>query len=399
MVDRRLKISFFVHDLAANPIGRVVPIASALKRDFDVEVLGLLLSGDQVYAPYRTLFPYRTVSTSRDINRVIAAAPALARQATGDVVYACKPLLTSLGPALLASGFGRRRPLLLDVEDDEWIPFGASASSFVRRDLIGGWRHATAWKYTRLLHPLTRCASAVTVVSSRLERRYGGRRLLHGPDEELFDPDRSDLDPPRWRQHFRLPPDRPIALFSGLPQPHKGWDVLLDALQAPAVTDWVLALVGDAAHPEFVRAQERLGGRCCRLGFVPYDEQPSLLAAVSAVPVPQLDMPFAHSQISAKALDALAMRRPVVASRVGDFTDILTGQGEPRGWLIRPGDAGDLAGALRTIADDPAEVLRRTARGREWFLREASASVIRERVTTIFSELGLVQPVAALSAA
>jgi glycosyltransferase involved in cell wall biosynthesis len=392
MMTRRLKISFFVHDLAANPIGRVVPIASALERDFDVEVLGLLLSGSEVYAPYRSLFPYRTIRASRDIHSVLGAIRALARLATGDVIYGCKPLVTSFGPALLASGFGRRKPLLLDVEDDEWTPFGATVTAFLYRDVIRGWRHATAWKYTRLLHPLTRCASGVTVVSSRLERRYGGRRLLHGPDEHRFDPDRADLDPKDCRQYFQLPPDGPIALFSGLPQPHKGWDVLLDALQAAPAAEWLLVLVGDSAHPEFVRAQERLGERCRRLGFVPYGDQPRLLAAVSAVPVPQLDVPFAHSQVSAKALDALAMRCPVIASRVGDFVDVLGGDTEPRGWLVNPGDPADLAAAFRAIVADPAEAFRRTSRGRAWFLREASASAIRVRVTALLAELGVIRP-------
>lgn len=397
--DRRLKISFFVHDLATNPIGRVVPIASALARDLDVEVLGFLLSGDEIYAPYRDLFEYHTMRVSRNVHRVLAAAPALARAATGDAIYACKPLVTSLGPALLASGFGRRRPLLLDVEDDEWITFGGSPAGFIRRDLIGGWRHATAWKYTQMLRPFTRCASAVTVVSSSLERRYGGRRLLHGPDETRFDPDRPELDRVRCRRRLDLPLDRPVALFLGLPQPHKGWDVLLHALEASETADWLLALGGDPAHPEFLRAQERLGHRCRRIGFVPYDEQPSVLAAASAVPVPQLDVPFAHAQVSAKALDALAMRCPVIASRVGDFVEILDGEDGPRGWLTRPGNAADLSAALRAVADDRAEVARRTARGYEWFLRNASASAIRERLGAVFADLGLAAPAAARSVA
>lgn len=389
----RLKISFFVHDLATNPVGRVVPLASALQRDFEIEILGLLLSGEQVYEPYRTLFTYRTIRSRRDVHRVLRAAAALAQCATGDVVWGCKPLVTSFWPALLASGFGRRRPLLLDVEDDEWIPFGQTVPDFVRRDLIGGWRHATAWKYTRLLHPFVRCAAGITVVSRPLERRYGGRRLLHGPDERLFDPDRDDLDPARVRERLQLPSDRPLTLFCGLPQPHKGWDVLLAALEQPHVQDWLLVLAGDPLHPEFIRAQERLGARCRRIGFVDYADQPGLLAAITAVAVPQLDVPFARSQVSAKALDALAMRRPVVASAVGDFVEIIGGAADgARGWLVSPGKPGELAAAFRAIADDPAEARRRSERGREWFLSEASASQIRSRVAAMLEDLHILTP-------
>ena len=383
---RRLRISFFVHDLASNPIGRAFPIAQALSRDFDVEILGLLLSGDDVYLPYRHLADYRTIRSSRDVHAVLRAGRALAAQATGDVMYAFKPLLTSFGPALWASGFGRRSPLLLDVEDDEWVPMGTSGVDFLWRDLIRGWRHATAWKYTRLIHPLTACASGVTVASRALQRRYGGERLLHGPDEVAFDPDRADLETPECRRAFGLPALGRLALFSGLPQPHKGWDVLLNALTRPEASDWGLVLVGDREHPEFQRAAARLQGRCYRLGYVPYPEQPRLLAAVDAVPVPQLAVRFAQSQVSAKALDALAMRCPLIASRVGDFPEILAADSdEPRGWLVEPGDAADLARAFRTVSRDHADARRRTMRGRHWFLREASASAIRERFSRLLA--------------
>ena len=397
---RRLRISFFVHDLASNPIGRAFPIARALSLDFDIEILGLLLSGDDVYLPYRSLADYGTMRCSRDVHAVLQAGRLLAARATGDIVYGFKPLATSFGPALWASGFGRRTPLFLDVEDDEWVPMGTSAVDFVWRDIIRGWRHATAWKYTRLIHPLTACASGVTVVSRALQRRYGGERLLHGPDEEVFDPDRADLDSSECRRAFGLPFDRRLALFSGLPQPHKGWDVLLNALTRSEASDWGLVLVGDREHPEFQRAAARLQDRCYRLGYVPYLEQPRLLAAVNAVPVPQLAVRFAQSQVSAKALDALAMRCPVIASRVGDFPEILAADsGEPRGWIVEPGDAADLARALQRVAEDKADQDRRTLRGRQWFLREASASAIRQRFNRLLASSPTVQRGASVNGA
>jgi glycosyltransferase involved in cell wall biosynthesis len=381
----RLKVSFFVHDLAANPLARAVPLAQAVSRDVDVEVLGFLFSGDSVYAPYRDAVPYHAVPCRRDVRHTLAAIPALAARATGDLVYACKPLVTSLGPALWASGFGRRRPLVLDVEDDEWVPMGRSTREFVARDVVGGWRHATAWKYTRLLHPFTRCAAAVTVASAALERRYGGIRVLHGPDETVFDPDRADLSPARCRAALGLPASAPVAVFSGTPQPHKGWPVLIAALERPEAARWHLALAGRACA-EFSDATARLGARCHVLGAMPYSDQPMLLAAASAVPVPQLDVRYAESQVSAKALDALAMRCPLIASRVGDFPAILDGEGERRGWLIQSGDPIALAKTFEAIESQPEERDRRAAAGRRWFLREASASATRTRLLDLFTK-------------
>lgn len=376
------RISLFVHDLHANPIGRAAPLAQALQRDYEVEVLGLL-HGDGVYEPYRDLFEYRTIRCERDMTAVLPAIHRLAGMATGEVVYGFKPLVGSYGPALLASGFGRRRPLLLDVEDDEWVPMGATWPAFIRRDLIGGWRHSTAWKYTRALHPFVSCADGVTVSSQALLRRYGGTVVRHGPDETFFDP-AIQPEPLQARVRFGLPPDVPLLLFAGTPQPHKGLDVLCDALTDPRAWAWHLVLAGPERLAPFEACVARLGARCHRTGHLPYQEMPALLAAVDAVPLPQLAVPFAESQLPAKALDAMAMARALVASRVGDLPDLL-GEGS-RGWLVPPGDAGALAGALAEMAANPMERARRGAAARDWFLAEASNRAIRARLVPLIEQ-------------
>ncbi|MBI3472506.1 MAG: glycosyltransferase family 4 protein [Candidatus Solibacter usitatus] len=106
-----------------------------------------------------------------------------------------------------------------------------------------------------------------------------------------------------------------------------------------------------------------------------------MLAAADAVPVPQRAMPFAESQLPAKLLDAMSMAKPIVASRVGDLTDIL-GHGD-RGWLVEPGSPGEVARALAEIEASPREAARRGANARQWFLAEASASTIRQRLHTM----------------
>jgi glycosyltransferase involved in cell wall biosynthesis len=308
--------------------------------------------------------------------------------ATGHVVFACKPLLTTLGPALVATDLGKTKPLILDVEDDEWVPMGRNLAEFVWRDLVKGWRHATAWKYTILMHPLTYLVGASMVASTKLQKRYGGTVVLHGPDERVFDPDSPRLDKAACRRELRLPSHTPLALFAGLPQPHKGWAILLDALHRSEARSWDLVLVGDPRHPDFDRAGRSLGHRCHFLGFVPYDRLPSVMAAADAVPVPSLAVRFAQSQVSAKALDALAMKCALLASRVGDFPRIL-GEGdlEKRGWLHTPGDAAGLARDLNMVVSDPQERETRTMAGRRWYLQEACAGVIRLRIEAILDRL------------
>lgn len=379
----RPAVTLFVHDLAGNPIVRAAPLAAALSLDHRVEIVGLLLSGPAVYAPFRGRFDVRALRCGPHLPAILAAAPRLAAMATGDVLYACKPLFTTLLPAVLASRIGPR-PLLLDVEDDERAATSLDAPA---RGPLGLLRRAadTHALQARLAHPLTRRARAVTVASRALQARYGGTLLRHGPDERTFDPARPDLaDRVALRARFGLPVDRKLAVFAGRPRPHKGWEVLVDALRRPEAAAWDLVVAG----PETLAldaAVSALGDRFHALGMLSNEEMPALLAACDAAPAPQLDVPYARAQLPAKVLEAMAMARPVVASAVGDLPEIL-GEGA-RGWLVPPGDAAALARALAEVAADPAEAARRGVEARRWVVAEAGVGAIRATLAPIVADV------------
>lgn len=367
----RPRVTFLVHDLGGNPIVRAAPLAAALEGEFEVRMTGLLLGDDDVYAPYRGRFDVQAVRSGRSLRSMLAAAARLSRLAAGDVLYACKPLVTTLLPALFAPG---RPPVLLDVEDDEWA---------ARTREGAGLRRAADPHplLARAIHPLTRRAAAVTVASRVLQARYGGTLVRHGPDAAAFDPARPELaDRAALRGELGIPADVPLALFAGVPRPHKGWEVLLEALGRPEAAAWHLAAAGGRAGAWHQAARARLGERFHPLGVVPHARMPALLAAADAVPVPQRAGPVAEAQIPAKALEAMAMAVPVVGTRVGDLPELL---GEGRGWLAPPDDAEALARALAEVAADPPGARGRGAAARAWYLREASVDAIRARVAPL----------------
>jgi glycosyltransferase involved in cell wall biosynthesis len=189
--------------------------------------------------------------------------------------------------------------------------------------------------------------------------------------------------------------DAPLALFAGVPQPHKGWPVLTAGLSQPAARHWHLVIAGAPEHPEFQAAARVLTGRCHLIGPQPHNVMPDLLAAIDAVPVPQLDVRFAKSQLPAKLVEAMAMARPAIATRVGDLPDIV-GEHE-RGWLIPPGDPSALACALDEIARMPALAHQRGRAARVWYLAEASQDVIERRVSRLIEDLGNPAPALAPS--
>jgi hypothetical protein len=153
-----MKISALIPNLATNSLGRSWPIVNVLRRRFDVDVLGALPDGREVYPPYAHEFEY-TVVRHAPVGSVLAAVKAVERQITGDVVFAFKPLTLSFGAALLHR-LRRRCPVVLDIEDwDTWsLHKDAGLRHRLRtiKHLIGpGWTTPHSPKFKLALEGLT----------------------------------------------------------------------------------------------------------------------------------------------------------------------------------------------------------------------------------------------------
>jgi glycosyltransferase involved in cell wall biosynthesis len=385
---RPLKISFFVDDLASNSIVRAIPLAEALQQEgYVVEIIGFLVSGQEVYAPYRDRFPFKAIQSRGTLPK---KSSLLAELATGEIIYACKPLFSTFYPALLASSCGFRRPLLLDAEDNElWIKEESMIGGGLRRRL--GWLRGRLKQYWRLrgtysIQPFTRFAQEVTVVSRWLQRRYGGHIVLHGPNERVFDPTRPALARRQCRERFGFLADVPLVLFAGVPHNYKGLEMLLQALCDPRLAAMHLVLAGPPAHPNFSGAEASLPGRVRQLGFIANNEMPALVAACDVVPTPQIESDFTKAQVPAKLLEAMAMAKSVVASRVGDLPVILgETESRPSGWLHASGDVRGLADCLVEILRSPDEARRRSEAARTWFLQNASFAAMRNRLRPLIA--------------
>ena len=63
-------------------------------------------------------------------------------------------------------------------------------------------------------------------------------------------------------------------------------------------------------------------------------------------------MPSLHEGLPYTLLEAMAFGTPVIASRVGGLAEVV--QDGTTGLLVTPGDASDLADALRRLIADPS---------------------------------------------
>ncbi len=218
-----------------------------------------------------------------------------------------------------------------------------------RPPVVGGIRVAERRGRSHLvLERLTQRLSAASVCVSEGVRRHaiesGGldpRRLLvipNGIDPEAIDRAGSvDLG---------LGPAK-ILMFVGRIEPQKGVGVLLEAFSAvaPDHPGWRLVMVGDG--PDVSEHRRRVEGSGVLKDRVEWlgrrEDVPGLLKTADLVVLPSLweGMPNV-------VIEAMAARKPVIATRVEGSEDLVLADGPERtGWLAEPGDPKSLAASLR----------------------------------------------------
>jgi glycosyltransferase involved in cell wall biosynthesis len=140
------------------------------------------------------------------------------------------------------------------------------------------------------------------------------------------------------------PPWRLIAV--GRASREKGFDVLLEAFAIARADglDATLEIVGTGPERVPLSEQRDRLGLVAAVAFIeplPRDALHERIAAAHALVVPSR-----HEGLGLVAVEALALRRPVIASRVGGLVEVVT---PGSGVLVPPEDASALAAALRAL--------------------------------------------------
>ncbi len=200
--------------------------------------------------------------------------------------------------------------------------------------------------------------------------------------------DRTGLEPlPPWPA--AVPPpmsDAPMIVCVAALTPEKGVDVLLDAaarLHATHPTvQWIV--LGEGPQRDALVARRKQLALEEVVQFPGHVEHPEAVVAQARVAV----QPSRSEGFGSSVLDALALGVPVVASSTGGLPESLAAGG---GLLVPPGEAGELAAAVASLLDDPAQHERLSGDGRAAAEGFDVARLVR-RTLDVYRSLAMTKP-------
>lgn len=375
-----MKVSILAGDLSENCIVRVYPIAKVLEKHYEVEVIGPVF-GNEIFKPYQDEFHYKPYFLDGDVRKFLEIAKVvkgihqIIKSIEGNVIYAFKPVFTSFGTGLLAK-YVKKLPLILDIED--WEAESYYRLSVLRRlYLLSKVYNPKNELYNRAMEPLTKLADEITVASSFLQNRYGGVKLLHGADCSYFDPIRYDRKSHRKKWGVN---DKKVILFTGMPHPHKGLQILLEALCIINSDSICLMIVGQQKE-HLIRLKEKFNHKfIISIGPQPHSKMPEFLSLADLVVLPQRSTSFAKAQVPGKIFEAMAMAKPIIATTVSDLPEILDGCG----WIVEPEEPEKLAEAIQYVFNHPEEAEEMGWKAREKCIKKYSWDAMEEILDGVF---------------
>jgi len=217
---------------------------------------------------------------------------------------------------------------------------GSDVNSYFNKPVL---KHFIRWT----LNQADRLVTVSAALKAELLRRgYPESKIsviYNGVDETIFHP----LDQTESRRRLNLQAESKYLLFVGTLSRRKGIDLLLSAFAALARPDVKLIFIGQGGDRHLIEnfiTEHSWQDRILLPGVLPHAQLPLWYAAADIVVLQSL-----AEGVPNVILEALAMGKPVVATRVGGIPEILAG--EKTGFLCPPGDPGSLIQVIENALD------------------------------------------------
>ena len=303
-------------------------------------------------------------------------------------------LVHGFGASVL--GYARRRsrstaPLVLNPQGLE--EFGATDPSKARV------KRAAYLPLRRAVIACARAADRVIATDRSLEpsvlqhlkvARAKVRTIPNALDLSSIDGLVSVDDGRRVRQAAGIARNDIVLLSVGRLEHNKGFHVLADALAAlrahggrPVDGNWRWVVIGDGPYRRSIESAVReagVGGQIYLAGRVSEHDLHAWYEAADLFVHPTL-----YEGSSLVTLEAMAHRRAVIATTAGGLPDKV--QAGISGWLVPPGDAAALAGAISGALGHPDRLAAMGRAGRTIVEREFSWEATGAALLRLYDEL------------
>ena len=248
-----------------------------------------------------------------------------------------------------------KRPLVLHVNDIWWVPQTLRAVAGFRIPIVAHVRQEIDPPKVRryelneldrvfpVSRQIQRSLEAGGVLPERLRVIYSGLDTSAVPVQ---------ADGHQIRHEFGIPVDVPLIGTVGNLFPRKGYEVMLRALptilKSLPELHYLVVGGGNAAYETRLRSLVKELGVANRVHFAGFqDPVYSYLAAIDLYVHPALTEGFGIA-----VLEAMAMRKPVVATATGGLPEIV--QDGETGIVVLPGDPDALAQSVSELLQDSA---------------------------------------------
>jgi len=205
--------------------------------------------------------------------------------------------------------------------------------------------------------------------------------IVHsGIDLSLFDPDLSGAE---GRAEFGIAANAPVIGCVAHFADHKGHRYLIDAAgkivrERPDVQ---FLLIGEGKLKNGIENQVKKLGIRKNVIFTGFQKDvPRLLAAMDLVVLSSY-----LEGLGTSLLDAMAMAKPVVGTRVGGIPEMIE-EGE-NGMLVPPRDSGALSMAIIKMLDNKDKLKKMGRAGRKKVLNEFSAQAMVNKTEKVYQEI------------
>ena len=352
-----MKISILCFDLSSNAFGRAGLLAIALSKFYDVEIIGPSKS-EKIWAPMAQIdipikkFVWERYPGFHRIKKKIMDV------IDGDVILASKLMPTSFGIGLQKKIFSGK-PLLLDIDDWE-LGFFYHSGFWGKVGRFLNFSNPNGLPYVWRIERLVGHADAVSVSNRFLQKKYGGTLLPHCRDTDVLNPLKFNAGDVKEKMGFV---GKKILMFLGTPRPHKGIDDLLQAFKKVDNSDLNLVIIGVENKQEFLKGiDESVKNRVTIIPKIPFNKLSEYLSVADIICIPQRRTSDSVGQIPARLFDAMAMAKPIIATKVSDIPEVLG----DCGYLVDPSNPSQLANAIQYVLShsDEARVKGDAARAR-----------------------------------